>query len=225
MSEIKRPVRVGESNPYPDAPWAVFDAEGRIVVRCSSEALGNEITAALNATPDAGDVEALARWLIDVTERIGRKHYPPDQVVPSGELNSVERASFRDLAAEVRNLIAANEAQLRGALEFIAGARKIAATRALRLVTVRGLFNDVTKAAKRALATPPSEAAQRVRALEKHWKAMRYTELVMGRHPVDRVAYDAAVSVDEEARAELIALDGKDADAFRALDGGASDGR
>lgn len=151
--------------------------------------------AALNAAPDAGDVEAR----------------PPGIAEHLHLVALTEDAQYRQIVAE-RDALAAQVAQMRGALEEVMDT----------LVEDNGnhLPPDTTARAEAALALPATAAEERVLALERFWMADKqyraahnvfYTLQDDG--PARRQAADACSDAEEEreaARNALRALDGKD---------------
>lgn len=195
-------------------PYEVQGAEGKTVLSFApkvTEQQAQAVLAALNATaPDAGDVEASE----------------PEYIVST--------VSYQDLMGQYNDIVdelhAAEyrEAQLRGALEFVLAKAQNARSvyEGGQHVGIAGMDHkmarDLYDAADATLATPASDAAQKVQALERYWTAKKHYDdanLALETRPEDasreekrRLALNVGAAFQELAQAEsaLRALDGKD---------------
>ena len=208
MSEIKRPVRSDGVSPF----W-VIDANDHVLCECDTQDLADTLAAALNAAPDAGDVEALRIGLPvhavrgamtdgAVMDAHGRMLMPgeiADLIERLHAALSKSEAETLKVAAELDEA-AAREAGLRGALE-----------QAMRLLNTIGVDHELYEYRQldAALATPGSPAAERAMTVIEAAVIEAACELTDGIRK-----RSAGFTVNADRLMERV-------DALRALDGGA----
>jgi len=204
--EIKRPVRTDGLATSPRiAKVRVVDATGAEVCsvwagkQVDAKAVAREVVAKLNAAPEAGDVEALAAFVHDKVAHFFTQTEPG-------------APECYGAAEEIERMIAAREAQLRGALKRIQdyGGEDWPPT---------GEIWAVRRIAKDALATPAYPAAERYAALERLPKLMhralpwvQAAKLIKFRipYPPTEQPHPDAEALAVEIVAALHELDGKD---------------